>query len=90
VVGYITDDKGITHPASAVRAGDQIAFVDAADTSYRRIVHTSFDYDSRTNSLDLDSPPEGMDALLERLGVSLFLGAPTGRTGVGPGRVPRT
>ena len=72
IVGHIQDDHGVTHPAWAVRAGDQISFTDASDTSYRRIVKTSYDHDSRTNSIDLDSPPEGMDALLERLGASLL------------------
>jgi hypothetical protein len=77
IVGHCEDDQGVMHPAWAVRAGDQISFVDAADTSYRRIVKTSYAHNERTNSIDLDSPPEGMDALLERLGASLYLGTPS-------------
>lgn len=76
LVGHVTDDKGIVHPAWAVRAGDQISFVDAADPSYRRIVKTNYEHDSRTNSIDLDAPPEGMESLLERLSVSLFTSSP--------------
>jgi hypothetical protein len=68
----VRDDRGIPHPAWRVRAGDQIAFTDAADTSYRRIVRADYDHASRTCSVDLDAPPEGLDALLERLGVVLI------------------
>lgn len=71
-VGYIEDDRGVTHPYWKPRAGDQITFVDASDTSYRRIVKTDKDHDARTVSFDLDAPPEGLQALLERLGVVLI------------------
>lgn len=71
LVGHVEDDHGVIHPAWKVRAGDQISFIDAADTSYRRIVRASYEHDSRTCSIDLDAPPEGLDALLERLGVVL-------------------
>lgn len=82
IVGHATDDHGVVYPAHAIRAGDQISFVDSSDTSYRRIVKTSYDHDSRTNSLDLDSPPEGLDDLLERLSVSLYTGTPPPVAGV--------
>ena len=71
LVGHVTDDKGILHPAWRVRAGDTIVFVDAADTSERRIIKADYDHASRTTSIDLDAPPEGLDAVLERLGVVL-------------------
>lgn len=71
IVGVCTDDRGVSRPAWQVRAGDYIRFADAADTSPRRIVRTSYDADTLTNSIDLDSPPEGLDALLERLSVVL-------------------
>jgi hypothetical protein len=45
--------------------------VDAADTSERRVVRTEKDHSSRTCSVDLDAPPQGLEALLERLGVVL-------------------
>lgn len=71
IVGTVEDDKGVRRPAWQVRAGDYISFIDAADTSARKIVRTSYDADSLTNSIDLDAPPEGLDALLERLSVVL-------------------
>ena len=60
------------HPAWRVRAGDTITFVDAADPSPRRIVRTNYDHGSRTCSIDIDAPPEGLQALLERLGADLI------------------
>lgn len=71
LVGHVMDDKGILRPAWQVRAGDQVSFIDASDTSYRRVVKTDYDHDSRTNSIDLDSPPQGLDDLLERLSVAV-------------------
>lgn len=69
LVGWVEDDRGVLHPYTHVRAGDLISFVDSNDTSYRRIVKASHAHPSCT--VDLDSPPEGLQALLERLGVSL-------------------
>jgi hypothetical protein len=71
IVGHVQDDRGVWHPYSHVRAGDQIAFVDANDSSYRRIVKTDKSRSDRSCSIDLDAPPEGLQALLERLGVVL-------------------
>ena len=71
IVGTVEDSKGVKRPAWQVRAGDYISFIDASDTSPRKIVRTSYDADSLTNSIDLDAPPEGLDALLERLSVVL-------------------
>ena len=70
-VGYAMDDRGIVRPASQIKAGDSAVFVDAADTSERRIVRVAYDHSTRTATLDLDAPPEAMDALLERLAVEL-------------------
>lgn len=71
LVGVVEDDKGILHAASEVLAGDTISFVDAADTSARRITKTSYDHASRTCTIDLDAPPDGLDALLQRWQVTL-------------------
>jgi hypothetical protein len=71
IVGHVQDDRGVWHPYSHVRAGDQIAFVDANDSSYRRIVKTDKSRSDRSCSIDLDAPPEGLQSLLERLGVVL-------------------
>jgi hypothetical protein len=73
LVGFVEDDRGMLFPASYVRAGDEISFTDAADSSYRRIVRTQKDHDQRSTQIDLDAPPEGLDALLERLQSVLVL-----------------
>jgi hypothetical protein len=71
IVGHVMDDHGIIYPYTSVRAGDTIVFVDAHDTSERRIVRADHDRASRSCSIDLDAPPDGLAALLERLGVVL-------------------
>lgn len=71
LVGVVEDDHGVRYPAWAVRAGDRIVFTDAADPAPRRIIKASYDESSRTCSIDLDAPPQGLDALLERLGAML-------------------
>lgn len=71
ITGTVEDDHGVERPAWQVRAGDYIEFIDAADTSARRIVRSSYDASSLTNSIDLDAPSEALDALLERLGAVL-------------------
>lgn len=71
LVGWVEDDRGAKYPYSRVRAGDGISFVDASDTSYRRIVRADHTRQSRSCSIDLDAPPDGLQALLERLGVVL-------------------
>lgn len=71
LVGLVSDDAGIAWPVDEVRAGDEISFSDAADTSYRRIVSTNYEATSQSTSISLDAPPETMDALLARLGATL-------------------
>jgi Concanavalin A-like lectin/glucanases superfamily len=71
LVGYVEDDHGILWPYSEVKAGDAITFVDAADSSYRRIVKADHDDGTKSATVDLDAPPEGLQAVLERLGVAL-------------------
>lgn len=71
LAGHVEDDRGVLHPYWKVKAGDYISFVDASDTSYRRIVKADHSYDSRSAAIDLDSPPEGLQAVLERLNVVL-------------------
>lgn len=71
ITGYIQDDHGAIFPYSSIRSGDTITFVDAADPSPRRIVRSDKDHAARTCRVDLDAPPEGLNALLERLGVVL-------------------
>jgi hypothetical protein len=69
--GYVEDEHGTLWPYYYVRAGDTVEFVDAADRRPRRIVRADYDADARTVSVDLDSPPEGLQALLARMQMSL-------------------
>jgi hypothetical protein len=72
IVGHIESDRGVLHPYWAVRAGDYISFIDAADSgSPRRVVRSEKDHASRTCTVDLDAPPDSMAALLERLQVGI-------------------
>jgi hypothetical protein len=79
LTGHVMNDAGVLFPFSSVQAGDTITFIDAADTSPRRIVKAT--KGSNSVSIDLDAPPEGTQALLERLGVQWTnlsaMGAPT-------------
>jgi hypothetical protein len=71
LVGTAIDDRGVERPAWQVRAGDEIAVVDASFTGYRKIVRADYNHDTRTMSVSLDAPPDAMEALLARLGVAL-------------------
>ena len=71
LTGHVEDDKGVLHPVWRVRAGDTITFVDAQDPSERRIVRADYTHATRSCSIDIDAPPEGIAALLERLNVVL-------------------
>jgi hypothetical protein len=71
IVGHAEDEGGVLWPAWMIRAGDTIAFVDAADTSPRRIVHTNWDDSNKTCEVQLDQPPDSLTAILERLSVVL-------------------
>jgi len=68
LIGYVEDaTTGVSWPSWMVRAGDWITFLDASDTSARRIVKTQYDDASKANSISLDSPPDDIQALLERM-----------------------
>lgn len=71
ITGYIQDTEGVFWPAWMVRAGDQIAFIDAFDASYRRVVHTQYTAIDAKNVLQLDQPPDTLEALLQRLSLSI-------------------
>ena len=70
--GLVQDDAGTWWPVDEVRAGDEISFPDSADTSWRHITRASYDDSSATASLDLDAPPETLDALLARFQAALI------------------
>lgn len=64
---YAMDDRGVMRPVSELRAGDKVRFPDAADTSYRKVVRRDYEDVTKTVAVDLDAPPEGLQALLERM-----------------------
>jgi len=70
IKGWVVSDSGIGMPAWAVRAGDTIT-VEDSDNVERRIIETSYDHDTRTNALSLDTTAHRVDALMERMGVAL-------------------
>lgn len=69
---FVQDQMGVFWPVDAVKAGDLISFYNANDTGYRKIVNKSYDEDQRSTEIDLDAPPSGLEALLERLQVGLI------------------
>lgn len=71
--GYISDDKSVMRPVSQVEEGDWIRFPDAGSkgTGYRKIVAYSYDHETRTCEVNLDAPPEAIQALLERMQADL-------------------
>jgi hypothetical protein len=71
IVGHVQDASGTAFPAWMIRGGDRISFVDAHDTTSRRVVKTNYSDATKTNQIDLDAPPQGLDALLARLGAVL-------------------
>jgi len=71
LTGYVEDESGILRPYSHVHADDTISFIDAADTSFRRISSTNKNDTSKSCGITIDSPPEGLQALLERLDAAL-------------------
>jgi hypothetical protein len=67
IVGHVQDDRGVLFPAWAMRAGDRITFVDAHDPVPRRIVKAQYSDDTKACQIDLDSPPQALQALLARM-----------------------
>ena len=73
LTGFVTDARtGMLAPYHQMRAGDDIEFVDAANTSPRRIQHVDLDGASRVATVALDAPPDTLSGLLERLGATLL------------------
>lgn len=70
--GYAEDDRGNIWPAWMVRSGDYVKYVDASDTSPRRIVRREWDDAQKRAAVTLDSPPDSMQQVLERLSIAIM------------------
>jgi hypothetical protein len=71
VSGVVEDDEsGALFPAWYMRAGDS-AIVTDGDNIERRIIETNYDHDTRTVTCNMDTPPNKVEALMERMGIAL-------------------
>lgn len=71
ITGYVMDSGGRIFPHTHMRAGDEISFMDASDSSARRIVNVTHQRSTRSSQIDLDAPPDSLEQLLARLNVGL-------------------
>ena len=67
----VYDATDARYPAWAPKAGDRLIVDDEPNAAERLIVEASYTHTSRTASLTLDSPPNAIEALQERLQVVL-------------------
>jgi hypothetical protein len=75
--GTLTLTGTVTHPTegevpvSRVRAGDYVSIADHPADVPRRIIEARYNHGSRQATLNLDNTPFMLDAIMQRLGVSL-------------------
>ncbi|HET7588588.1 MAG TPA: fibronectin type III domain-containing protein [Solirubrobacterales bacterium] len=67
LTGYVEDEHGMRWPYYCVEAGDEIEVVGSSIPGYRYIVNASRTRSSRSVSIDIDAPPDGFEAMMERL-----------------------
>lgn len=71
LTGTVTHPTEGQRPAAVVRAGDWIRIADHPTDVPRKIIEATYAADTETVSLSLDNTSQKLDAILERLGVSL-------------------
>ena len=70
ISGYCQDEYGIWWPAAYVQPGDWAA--DPGTQNYRKITSVNYSHDSKSASVTLGAPPEGISALEERMNAKLI------------------
>jgi hypothetical protein len=70
ITGYCQDSYGIWWPAAYVQPGDWAA--DPGTQNYRKITSASYAHASKTASVSLSAPPEGLGALEARFNARLI------------------
>lgn len=70
ISGYCQDSYGIWWPAAYVQPGDWAA--DPGTQNYRKITHVAYSHDSKSASVSLGAPPEGLGALEARTNARLI------------------
>jgi hypothetical protein len=72
LTGSIGHPAGGTRPVWSVRAGDWVRISDHPTDVPRKIIETNYDAPTDTLTCSLDNTSQKLDAILERLGVSLM------------------
>ncbi len=72
VTGSVLDTAGHEHPVDMIRAGDRLYVAEETNPVPRRIIETNMVHATRQNTLTLDNTAQTLEALLERMGVSLI------------------
>lgn len=70
VRGYVRDRIGNQQPSWKIRAGDTIILSNFPNDAPRLIHETSYDDESKANTLSVEAPAASLDAILDRVAVA--------------------